>query len=167
MDIEVFPPDTLIWFHQTCHCVLGWGGVCANKYEGDGVTPVGRWPLRSVYYRPDRIGKPKTLLPTQALKPEDGWCDDPKNAAYNQHIKKPFAASYEDLWREDGIYDLIVVLGHNDSPPQPDKGSAIFMHVVQPDLSPTEGCIALALDDLVEILKSSGPETAIVIHPAR
>jgi len=167
MDIEVFPPDTLIWFHQTCHCVLGWGGVCANKYEGDGVTPVGRWPLRSVYYRPDRIGKPKTLLPTQALKPEDGWCDDPKNAAYNQHIKKPFAASYEDLWREDGVYDLIVVLGHNDSPIQPDKGSAIFMHVVKPDLSPTEGCVALALDDLVEILKSSGPETAIVIHPAR
>ena len=167
MDIEVFPPDKLIWFDQTCHCVLGWGSVCANKYEGDGVTPVGRWPLRSVYYRPDRIGKPKTLLPTQALKPEDGWCDDPKNAAYNQHIKKPFAASYEDLWREDGIYDLIVVLGHNDSPPQPDKGSAIFMHVVQPDLSPTEGCIALALDDLVEILEGSGPDTAIVIHPVR
>ena len=167
MDIEVFPPDTLIWFHQTCHCVLGWGGVCANKYEGDGVTPVGRWPLRSVYYRPDRISRPNTLLPTQALKPEDGWCDDPKNAAYNQHFKKPFAASYEDLWREDGVYDLIVVLGHNDSPIQPDKGSAIFMHVVKPDLSPTEGCVALALDDLVEILKSSGPETAIVIHPAR
>ena len=167
MDIEVFPPDTLIWFHQTCHCVLGWGGVCANKYEGDGVTPVGRWPLRSVYYRPDRISRPNTLLPTQALKPDDGWCDDPKNAAYNQHIKKPFAASYEDLWREDGIYDLIVVLGHNDSPPQPDKGSAIFMHVVQPDLSPTEGCIALALDDLVEILEGSGPDTAIVIHPVR
>ena len=167
MDIEVFPPDKLIWFDQTCHCVLGWGSVCANKYEGDGVTPVGRWPLRSVYYRPDRISRPNTLLPTQALKPEDGWCDDPKNAAYNQHIKKPFAASYEDLWREDGIYDLIVVLGHNDSPPQPDKGSAIFMHVVQPDLSPTEGCIALALDDLVEILEGSGPDTAIVIHPVR
>jgi len=167
MDIEVFPPDKLIWFDQTCHCVLGWGSVCANKYEGDGVTPVGRWPLRSVYYRPDRISRPNTLLPPQALKPEDGWCDDPKNAAYNQHIKKPFAASYEDLWREDGVYDLIVVLGHNDSPIQPDKGSAIFMHVVKPDLSPTEGCVALALDDLVEILKSSGPETAIVIHPAR
>jgi len=167
MDIEVFPPDKLIWFDQTCHCVLGWGSVCANKYEGDGVTPVGRWPLRSDYYRPDRISRPNTLLPTQALKPEDGWCDDPKNAAYNQHIKKPFAASYEDLWREDGVYDLFVVLGHNDSPIQPDKGSAIFMHVVKPDLSPTEGCVALALDDLVEILKSSGPETAIVIHPAR
>ena len=167
MDIEVFPPDKLIWLDRTCQCVLGWGGVCTNKYEGDGVTPVGRWPLRSVYYRPDRISRPNTLLPTQALKPEDGWCDDPKNAAYNQHIQKPFAASYEDMWREDGVYDLIVVLGHNDSPPQPDKGSAIFMHVVQPDLSPTEGCVALALDDLVEILEGSGPETAIVIHPAR
>ncbi len=54
------------------------------------------------------------------------------------------------LWRADHVYDLIVPLGYNDDPVVPGKGSAIFMHVAKPDYAPTEGCVALALPDLLD-----------------
>jgi L,D-peptidoglycan transpeptidase YkuD (ErfK/YbiS/YcfS/YnhG family) len=165
MDIEVFPLNQLMWRDRRFRCVLGRGGVKTDKHEGDGATPIGRWPMRRVMYRPDRITVPKTRLAVRALTPEDGWCDDPTHRAYNTHIKKPFPASHESLWREDAVYDLIIILGHNDQPPVTGLGSAIFMHVAQPDFTPTEGCVALALVDLVSIVENCDTDTYIVIHP--
>lgn len=134
-------------------CALGRGGIALEKQEGDGVTPVGRWPLRRLYYRADRIDAPDCALTATAIDPADGWCDDPAHADYNRPVRKPFSASHEDMWREDHLYDLVVVLGHNDDPPVPGAGSAIFLHVAKPDYGPTEGCVALALPDLLELLK--------------
>jgi L,D-peptidoglycan transpeptidase YkuD (ErfK/YbiS/YcfS/YnhG family) len=134
-------------------CALGRGGVldAALKREGDGASPLGAWPIRRVLYRPDRGAPPATALPCAALEPDDGWCDDPGDGAYNRPVKHPYSASAERLWREDGIYDVIVVLGHNDDPVRPGAGSAIFLHLARPDYAPTEGCVALARADL-EIL---------------
>src|SRR5580698_7995560 len=116
-------------------CALGPRGVIAAdaKREGDGATPAGAWPIRRVLYRPDRRPSPTTALPVQALQPDDGWCDAPDDPAYNRQVKLPYPASAEHLWREDGIYDLIVVLGHNDDPVLPYMGSAIFLHLAKPD----------------------------------
>ena len=82
----------------------------------------------------------------------DGWCDDPGHPAYNRPVRLPINASAEALWRDDALYDIIGVLGWNDDPVVPGRGSAIFLHVARPDYAPTEGCIALALDDLRRVL---------------
>jgi L,D-peptidoglycan transpeptidase YkuD (ErfK/YbiS/YcfS/YnhG family) len=136
-------------------CALGKGGVRADKQEGDGATPVGRFPLRRVYFRPDRVATPVTRLPVIQLFPDDAWCDDPDYPLYNSKVITPYPARTEPLWREDGLYDVIVVLGHNDSPAVPGAGSAIFLHVAAPDYSATEGCVAVALPDLLDILRQA------------
>lgn len=133
-------------------CALGRGGIRSDKREGDGATPVGRFALRRLLYRSDRLATPLTALPVATIGPQDGWCDDPAHPAYNRPVTLPFAASHERLWRDDALYDVIVVLGHNDAPPVPGLGSAIFLHVARPDYGPTEGCVALALPDLLDLL---------------
>jgi L,D-peptidoglycan transpeptidase YkuD (ErfK/YbiS/YcfS/YnhG family) len=153
-DILVTSDGSLSFGGLQFRCALGKGGVLpeAEKREGDGATPLGRYALRQVFYRPDRLPAPDTRLPVQALTPQDGWCDDPLDPAYNRPVALPYPASHEKLWRDDAVYDVIVVLGHNDDPPVPGLGSAIFMHVARPDYSGTEGCVALALPDLLALL---------------
>ena len=152
MDIRVFGNNVLLWRDRAIRCALGRAGVQKFKNEGDGVTPVGDFSLRQVLYRPDRLDAPKTNLPVSPLTPQNGWCDDPDHMLYNLPVTLPFNASHEVLWRDDLLYDLIVVLGHNDAPPVPRAGSAIFFHVAKEDFQPTEGCVAIATPDLLEIL---------------
>jgi L,D-peptidoglycan transpeptidase YkuD (ErfK/YbiS/YcfS/YnhG family) len=132
---------------------FGRGGISRQKTEGDSATPAGVLPLRRVLYRADRVSPPpRAACPIEPLSPEDGWCDDPYDSAYNQRIRTPFSARYEELWRADAVYDVIGVLGWNDSPPVKDRGSAIFLHVTTPSRAPTAGCIALDLNHLRDIL---------------
>ena len=144
-------------------CLVGKAGLIAasDKREGDMATPVGDWPLRRVYYRPDRVALPATSLPSISLTPTMGWCDDPGDANYNMPVELPFNASHERLWREDGLYDFIVVLGHNDSPPRPFLGSAVFLHLYEQDTPHTAGCVAIAKDDMVALLKTADTKTIL------
>jgi L,D-peptidoglycan transpeptidase YkuD (ErfK/YbiS/YcfS/YnhG family) len=150
---------------RLARCALGPAGVVAAsaKREGDGASPAGAWPMRRVLYRPDRRAAPATGLPVSPLSPNDGWCDDPADRAYNRPVALPYPASCERLWRDDGVYDLIVVLGHNDDPPVPGAGSAIFLHVARPDYAPTAGCVALAADDLEALLAAARAGDALEI----
>ena len=147
-------------------CALGRGGVVAgaDKREGDGSSPAGLWPIRRVLYRPDRGPAPRTALPTAPIGPDDGWCDDPADAHYNRPVSHPYPASAEHLWRQDSVYDIVLVLGHNDDPVVPGRGSAIFLHLAQPDYGPTEGCVALARDDLERLLAVAKPGDAVEIQ---
>ncbi len=147
-------------------CALGKGGVkpATEKREGDGASPAGIWPIRYVFYRPDRLEAPETALPMRALSPDDGWCDDPASPDYNKLVKLPFGASHERLWRDDHVYDIIVVLGHNDDPPVPGMGSAIFAHIARDNYAGTEGCVAMTLADMLELLRESRPGDAIEIR---
>lgn len=157
-------------------CALGKGGVrpAADKREGDGATPLGAWPLRRVLYRPDRLpAAPVTGLPVAALSPHDGWGDDPADPLhYNRPVTQPYPFSHEQMWRDDHAYDVVVILGHNDSPPVPGLGSAIFLHVARPPAEggpgfrPTEGCVALALADLLTVLRDCGPDSHLIIGEA-
>lgn len=146
-------------------CAIGKRGAvpAAQKREGDGATPIGHWPLRRLYYRADRLPPSETALASQPLRPQDGWCDAPADAHYNRFVQHPYPASAERLWREDNVYDLIVPLGYNDDPVVPGQGSAIFLHVARPDYAPTEGCVALARQDLLFLLRTVLPETQMVI----
>ena len=134
------------------------------KREGDGASPAGLWPLRRVLWRPDRGSAPVARLPHAPIAPDDGWCDAPGAPDYNQPVKLPYAASAEALWREDRIYDLIVVLGYNDTPVVPRAGSAIFLHLARPDFSPTEGCVAVEPGDLIHLLAHARPGDALRIR---
>ncbi len=145
-------------------CALGRAGIGKDKHEGDGATPAGSFPLRRVLFRPDKFAAPPASgLPVSPISPDDGWCDDPAAPQYNQPVKLPFAASHEELWRADGLYDLIVVVGYNDDPVVPGRGSAIFLHVARPGYAPTAGCLAFSRADLLAIIKELGPGSRVVI----
>lgn len=164
MDLIVDPAGVLTFGGRECRCALGRGGITRDKHEGDGATPAGSWTLRRVLYRPDRVAAPRTVLPTAELGPADGWCDDPDDPLYNQPVTLPHGGRCEALWRDDHLYDIVVVLGYNDSPPVAGRGSAIFLHVARPDYGPTEGCVALAPGDLVDALGAVGRDSKVVIH---
>ena len=153
------PPDyarleaSLLHFRAlTFRAAIGRGGVRADKQEGDGATPAFAMKLRRVLYRADRVKRPACSVPVEPLSPQDGWCDDPADQRYNQFVRLPYTGHHEELWRRDPVYDVIGVLGWNDSPVQRGRGSAIFLHVARADYAPTEGCVALALPDLLALL---------------
>lgn len=120
--------------------------------EGDHKTPIGNYHMRFGLYRADRLPYPKTKLNFRPLRKDDGWCDATDDPAYNRFIRLPLSASHEKLWREDGAYDVIIVMSHNDSPPISGLGSAVFIHVAQPNDRQTLGCIALEPDVMVKLL---------------
>jgi L,D-peptidoglycan transpeptidase YkuD (ErfK/YbiS/YcfS/YnhG family) len=157
MDIRVFADNILMLNSERIDCALGSGGVRPIKQEGDKATPVGCFPFRRVLYRADRVAPPATRLPVAALAPDDGWCDAPADPRYNRQVTLPYPARHEVLWRDDHVYDLIVIIGHNDDPPRPGAGSAIFLHSARATLAPTEGCVALHEPDLRRLLEICGP----------
>lgn len=165
MEILVEPSGFLTWQTIRVRCALGRGGVLSDKREGDGATPAGAFPLRRLLFRADRLNRPVTGLPAEAIRADDGWCDDPRSPSYNRPVRPPFAASHEKLWRDDALYDLVAVIGHNDDPPVPGRGSAIFLHVAKPDWGPTEGCVALTRDDLLRLLAACDETASIRILP--
>jgi L,D-peptidoglycan transpeptidase YkuD (ErfK/YbiS/YcfS/YnhG family) len=166
MVLTIYPDGRADWRGRALRCALGRSGVIdgADKIEGDGTTPAGRWPFRRVLYRADRMNPPATALPLTAVTLRDGWCDAPSHPDYNRQVTLPFAARHEILWRDDALYDLIVVLGHNDDPPVAGRGSAIFLHVATPDFAATEGCVALASEDLLDVVTGCAADDAIEIR---
>jgi L,D-peptidoglycan transpeptidase YkuD (ErfK/YbiS/YcfS/YnhG family) len=149
---RLLPEGVLLFRGTRLRAAFGRGGIRADKQEGDGATPAGLLPLRRVLYRADRVRRPVAALPIEPIAPNDGWCDDPAHGDYNRLVTLPHAARHEALWRRDGLYDVIGVLGWNDAPVLPGRGSAIFLHVARPDYAPTEGCVALGLDDVLHLL---------------
>ena len=169
MDIEVSTAPgpahagQLRWQGETYQCALGRAGTVDIKREGDGATPRGRFSLREVLFRADRLDRPKTLLPVRPLRPTDGWCDAPTDPNYNCAVTHPYPASAEYLWRDEDVYDLIIILGYNLDPITPGAGSAIFCHVATAEFSATDGCIALHCQVLLKILATSTPDTYMEI----
>jgi L,D-peptidoglycan transpeptidase YkuD (ErfK/YbiS/YcfS/YnhG family) len=148
---------------QRLPCALGRSGVRAIKREGDGATPRGRYGLASLLYNPNAVKRPRTGLAVAPIRSDDGWCDDARDGNYNRPIHHPYRTSAERMWRDDGLYDYVVVIGHNQCPRVKGRGSAIFMHVARPGLLPTEGCIALARKDLERLIARLGSRSVIVI----
>jgi L,D-peptidoglycan transpeptidase YkuD (ErfK/YbiS/YcfS/YnhG family) len=163
-DLVVTPDGVLRRHGRQWRCAVGRAGVLDEKREGDGATPAGRFPLRRVLYRADRLPTPTGVVPADRLAPDDGWCDDPTDAAYNRQVKLPYGGRHERLWRDDGLYDVIVVIGHNDDPVVPDHGSAVFLHVAGPGYPPTDGCVALALRDLLELLAAVSADDHLLVE---
>ncbi len=149
-------------------CAMGRSGLidAARKREGDGATPIGRWRLVRVYFRPDRVDPPRCRLPVSPLSEQDGWCDAPHDPAYNRHVLRPYPASHEAMWRADGLYDIVVTTDHNSDPVVPGAGSAIFLHCRNPEGKPTAGCIALDRPVLQDLLGAVADEAYLDIRAA-
>jgi L,D-peptidoglycan transpeptidase YkuD (ErfK/YbiS/YcfS/YnhG family) len=163
--ITVSSPGNLTCGDLRSVCAIGRGGIRIDKREGDGATPAGRFPLRRVLFRQDRIPSIESRLPVEGISKRDGWCTDPRSAAYNQRIALPHDGPHEKLWRDDGLYDVIVVIGCNDAPVVAGKGSAIFLHVARPAMSATDGCVAVAIDVILEVVRRCNANTLIEIRP--
>jgi L,D-peptidoglycan transpeptidase YkuD (ErfK/YbiS/YcfS/YnhG family) len=144
--------------------VLGRGGIRANKYEGDGATPRGRFRLVRLWWRADRHPRPQTLLPTQRITPDLAWCEDTTDRRYNRPFRRAAADGGDRLWRQDRLYDFVIELDHNTRPRVAGRGSAVFVHVARPNRSPTAGCVALSASDLRRLLARLCRGTRIAIQ---
>ena len=148
----------------TLPVALGRAGIKANKREGDGATPRGRFRLKRLWWRADRYPRPATLLPVRRIAKDDGWCEDPADRHYNMPVKVPPGSKADRLTREDSLYDFIVEIDHNTRPRVADRGSAVFLHIARPGFAPTAGCIALTLPSLRRLLAHLGPRTIIMVE---
>ncbi|HEU0017773.1 MAG TPA: L,D-transpeptidase family protein [Methyloceanibacter sp.] len=153
----------LVLAHGVRRAALGRGSVAALKREGDGSTPLGRFAVRQVLYRADRVARPRTPFPVRAIRADDGWCEEPCDRNYNRLVKLSPRSSADRLTRDDHLYDLVLVLGHNDRPRVRGRGSAIFIHLARPGYAPTAGCIALPRHDLSMLLAELRRGSAIVV----
>ncbi len=142
---------------------LGRTGIRANKREGDGATPRGRFRLKRLWWRADRHPRPMTYLPVRRIRPDDGWCEDPASRCYNQPLKVPKGSAADRLARSDQLYDFIIEIDHNTRPRIAGRGSAVFIHIARPGFRPTAGCVALEINTLRRLLSRLGPRTRIAI----
>ena len=143
-------------------CSIGKKGLKSKKTEGDNCTPKGVFKIGKVYYRPDRVNKPETILKTKIITKNMGWCDDPYNKNYNKEIILNKKNKGEKLFRKDHAYDILIVIEYNTKKIQKFKGSAIFIHLTK-NYRPTEGCIALKKNDLLILLKIINKNSKIKI----
>jgi L,D-peptidoglycan transpeptidase YkuD (ErfK/YbiS/YcfS/YnhG family) len=143
---------------------VGRSGIKANKREGDGGTPRGRFRLVRLWWRSERGPRPRTLLPARRIRLGDGWCEDPDDRRYNKPIHVPQKREGDRLARADRLYDFIVELDHNTRPRIAGRGSAVFLHVARENFGPTAGCVALEHGTLRKLLARLGPKTRIDIR---
>ena len=154
-------------------CQIGKGGLksASKKVEGDKSTPIGRWYLQTIFYRSDRVLRPKlkkkNVIKIKKITKYCGWCNDIRSHNYNKYIKinnsKSLDNGYERLWREDNVYDIIIEISHNIKPIINNKGSAIFIHCSFEDFRTTAGCVALKKRDLMFLIKNIKSEACIKI----
>ena len=101
--------------------------------------------------------------PWQRIRRDDIWCDAKGHALYNRPSRLPLAASHERLWREDHVYDVILVLNHNSRPRRQGRGSAIFFHLARSPPAPTAGCVAISPAAMRRLLPRLAAGTTILI----
>ena len=144
-------------------CAVGKRGIGNKKKEGDNITPKGRFKIKCILYRKDRILNLKTKINKVPIKKNMGWCDDPRSKQYNKLVKLPFNYSAEKLYKTKNIYDILLVLNFNFNPTRKNKGSAIFIHIATKEFKSTQGCIAISKKDLKNVIKKIDKKTLVTI----
>ena len=159
--------------NKVFRCQVGSLGLknAAKKIEGDKTTPIGKWYLKSLYYRPDRVLRPKlkkkNFLKIKRITKYCGWCDDIRSHYYNKYITinntRSFNINHERLWRQDNAYDIVVETSYNTKPIIKNRGSAIFIHCSFENFRTTAGCVALEKRDLMFLIKNLNRKVYIQI----
>ena len=145
-------------------CAIGKRGIGNKREEGDLITPKGKYKIKYILYRKDRIKRIQSKIKKIAITKRMGWCDDPKSKDYNKLIKLPINYRYEKLYRKENIYDLILVLNFNMRPIVKKRGSAIFIHIAKKNYKKTEGCVAVNKVSLLKIIKKLKNNTKVLIE---
>jgi L,D-peptidoglycan transpeptidase YkuD (ErfK/YbiS/YcfS/YnhG family) len=143
----------LIYKNLKYRCAIGKAGLKKKQKEGDNITPKGTFKIIRVYYRSDKVKNISTSIKKIKINKNMGWCNDSKSPFYNREIKLPSKFSFEKLYRNDNLYDLLAVLNYNTNPVKKNKGSAIFIHIAKKRFKPTAGCIALQKKDLMNLMR--------------
>jgi L,D-peptidoglycan transpeptidase YkuD (ErfK/YbiS/YcfS/YnhG family) len=145
---------------------LGWGiGIMdlphpdtdPVKHEGDGRAPAGVFALGPVFGYAASIS---TRMPYLQATPDLVCVDDSLSAAYNRIVPvRPELSigSFEWMRREDSLYRIGVVVGHNGSGVA-GRGSCIFLHIEKAPGAGTAGCTSMAPDPLATIIRWLDPE---------
>ena len=162
MSIKIKNKYTLLFDEFEFKCCIGACGFTSDKYEGDKKTPTGLFSLGNLYYRSDKVGKPKTKLKCIKIQKNMGWCNDINSKFYNKEIKIKKKVKYEKLFRNDYKYDYLIPIKYNWLKPKRKKGRAIFIHLTK-NYNPTAGCIALSLKDFLILVKLIKKNTKIRI----
>tara|TARA_B100001996_G_scaffold13590_1_gene11329 strand:- start:327 stop:818 length:492 start_codon:yes stop_codon:yes gene_type:complete len=145
-------------------CSIGKRGIGVKRREGDQITPKGKFKIKYILYRKDRVPNLKTKLSKLVIRKNMGWCDDPKSRSYNQLVRLPFKYNFEKIYRSNNTYDIILVLNFNLNPIRKNKGSAIFIHVAKKNYNKTEGCVAVSKKDLKKIVEKINNKTVVNIN---
>ncbi len=160
----VLTPTGLRFADLTWPCVIGRGGVRADKREGDGATPAGTHRIVGMLYRPDRMAQPTDWA--VPIGNTDLWSDDVTDADYNLMVRAPYAGSHERLRRADPLYDLVILTDWNWPYAERGRGSAIFLHRWRRPGFPTAGCIAFRPDHLRRIAGLIEYDTRLIVPEA-
>ena len=163
MLIKLKNKDTLKLDDYILKCSIGKNGIKSKKKEGDKCTPKGVFSLGKLYYRADRVKKPTTKISTKIIKKNMGWCDDVTSKFYNKEMKINKNIKHEKLYRNDHVYDYLIVINYNTKKIKPGKGSAIFLHLTK-NYKKTLGCVAVKKKDFLIILKLITKNTRIKIY---
>jgi L,D-peptidoglycan transpeptidase YkuD (ErfK/YbiS/YcfS/YnhG family) len=154
----------LVAGQRAIRAALGRASVKPAKREGDGATPVGLFHPVRLWWRSDRLPRPRSLLPVRRIRADDAWCEDPNDRRYNRPFRRSANEPGDRLQRADGLYDLIVEIDHNTRPRIGGRGSAVFIHVARPGFGPTAGCVALSRSDLQHLVSRLSRKTRIIVH---
>ena len=163
MQIVVKNKDTLLFDEFKFKCSLGKKGTTFNKIEGDLKTPKGIYSIGSLFYRKDKVVRFSTKLKKIPIKKNMYWCNDINSKYYNKLITSPKKGKHEKMFRDDGKYDLIIIINYNTKKIIKKKGSAIFLHLTS-DYKKTEGCVAIKKTDMLVLLKLINNKTKININ---
>lgn len=144
--------------------VIGKNGVTSNKKEGDLCTPMGLYDLGFAFGLEDN----KYNYSYYKINENVYWIDDSNSIYYNhwielsnKKIEYPYKymessnkiewKSAEHLIKYPIEYELAIVIEYNVNPPIQNKGSAIFLHIINKTI--TSGCIATTKENIIYILK--------------
>ena len=154
----------LIFSKNKLSCFVGVNGIKKKVREGDMVTPKGTYKFIEVYYRPDKVKDLKANIPTKKILRNSFWCVDSKSKFYNSYQNNTKKKLCEELYRNDGLYDILITLDYNINPTKKFKGSAIFIHCSGAKKKFTEGCLALKKKDLVKLIRLIKPQSRLIIY---
>jgi L,D-peptidoglycan transpeptidase YkuD (ErfK/YbiS/YcfS/YnhG family) len=145
---------------------VGRNGLSAHHREGDGTTPAGTFGIGPTIY--GTAPSPGVRLRYRQLRCGDWWDENPASPTYNtfRHVRcgtsPAFGRAHGDpLWLSPRAYRHFAVVEYNAGPAEPGAGSAIFIHVDRG--IPTSGCVSIARNRLVALLRWLRPERAPVV----
>lgn len=156
-----------VWTEEFCVSgFCGYHGMAVDKKEGDRRTPVGNYGFVTAFgILPD----PGSRMPYKQLDDGDFWVDDSSSPYYNQMVNTKEVAwnwnSAEELMRIAPAYHYVLALDYNTAERIPGKGSAIFLHGIDPKKTWTEGCIAIPQERVKQLIQELDSTARIVIMP--